>query len=440
MANYQTEQLVSQLSIFQKTPVLISVANNFVEEVETKTTLNLTNTSNLQFTVPASPTLYTDLSSTFLYLRAKLVKADGSAIGAADKVGPINNVLGSLIKSCDHYINDVRVSSSYDCYTYLSFLENFMSSFEQKQMKEQAGYFEDTLATQGAMNSTDTSANGPNKGLVQRASWFSGSREVELIDQIYTPAHSSTKYYLPFLSFDYNFTLNSNLFALMFDLASDYRFQITKATLLVKRIAVSPSVSIAHSQLLNSNRANYQVRRYGFSQFSIPQGSFTFSKVNLFISDVMPKQVIFLFVPTANLLGAPNRNPLFFFPQNLATINLRVGEINIPNSRFTADYAANIYKKLYLQTLEGMGAISNQSCPANFTPAIFKETMGIFMYDLTRDSNPTGEYVNSYYDKHTIQLEGSFASALSEAVTVLAFGIYLSNLQIDSQYVPSTDY
>ena len=98
----KSEEVISQLSLFSKPPLLVSVANTIVEEIPT--TLGSVSLTNLQFTVPASPSLYTDLANTYIYMRVKLVRVDGSDIQATDKGGFCNNILGTIIKSLDMYI------------------------------------------------------------------------------------------------------------------------------------------------------------------------------------------------------------------------------------------------------------------------------------------------------------------------------------------------
>lgn len=433
------ETFVPELSLFEKASTLLAVQDNFIDAIPTKSTLTGPLTV-LQFSVPASPTLYTDLANSFLLLNVKITRGDGSNLQAGDSVGPINNVLGSLIKSCDFYINDTRVSSSYDCYTYISFMENFLASSEEKASNKKLGYAEDSLTRAGAMDSTVTGATATNEGLKTRAAWFTGSREVQFIGRIHTPAHTSTKYYLPFLSFDYSFTLNKPEFCLQYDVANNFKFVITKASMLMRKIKISPSVQLAHSQLLNNQDAIYDVRRYAFSTFTQLQGQTNFSKTNLFISDTMPKQIIVLISRETAVNGASNRNPLYFDHHNLKTINLRVGENNIPANRLDLNIGGgDIFKQLYQMTLDGMG-VGNGNPPANFTPDIFKESMMMLWWDVTRNQDPTSEYHNSYYDKSSIILEGTFDDAPTENLIFLCFSVYLNRIMINSSYMATPDW
>ncbi|MCP4652808.1 MAG: hypothetical protein GY858_05435 [Candidatus Omnitrophica bacterium] len=105
------------------TSALLPLFSSWYEEVKTKSSLSQGQVSQLLFTVESSNELYTDLSRTYLYLRAKITKEDGSEIGENVKVGPVNNLLGSLFKSVDMYLNGVRVSEVSDVYSYVSVSE-----------------------------------------------------------------------------------------------------------------------------------------------------------------------------------------------------------------------------------------------------------------------------------------------------------------------------
>ena len=65
-------------------------------------------------------------------MHMKIVKADGSNLGADSNVSVVNNTLSSLIKSCDMYINGHKVTQDNTAYAYIAFLENFCTDYETK--------------------------------------------------------------------------------------------------------------------------------------------------------------------------------------------------------------------------------------------------------------------------------------------------------------------
>jgi hypothetical protein len=74
----------------------------------------------IQFFVPASQTLYTDLSSAYLYLRMRILKADDTNLTSTDTVVPTHNLFRSLFSSCEVMMNFTVVSTSSSMYSYKS--------------------------------------------------------------------------------------------------------------------------------------------------------------------------------------------------------------------------------------------------------------------------------------------------------------------------------
>ena len=382
MAVKGSEQLVSELAIFQKVPAMVSIAGCYDEEIETKTTLPGDRAPTVvQFTSNKSASYYTDLSKTYLLLRVKIVKGDGTALGDNETVGVVNNFHSSIIKSIDMYMNGVKVNSGdYDYYGYISFLENFCTDWDTKRGTLSAAlYIEDTLTAAAMQNVAVTGAGATNEGLKKRSGFFKGSKEVEMLDKLKLPPHTSSKLFLPFIEFNWNIQLNTPDFALLYSTAGNptpsYKFVVTKATMRLRRVSVAPNVQLSHASLLAKTPAVYPVRRYATTSFTIPAGNTTFIKTNLFNTAQMPQKVWFLFVATNTLVGSPEDNPFFFPPRTMKTLRLKLGDLSIPSSHDDFDSVNNLTKKLFLQTLEGMGATEYPaSCPANFTASVFQVT------------------------------------------------------------------
>ncbi len=134
---------------------------------------------------------------------------------------------------------------------------------------------EDTLTKTGII-ATDASAT-MNKGLKARAELCKASKEIEMIDFLHVSLHTSDKLILPNCQLDYEMTMNPPNFYLMRPPtdATEYKFQLTAASLLVCRVYVSPSLRLAHASLLAKTNAVYPVHRIGPRMFMIPpRGSF----------------------------------------------------------------------------------------------------------------------------------------------------------------------
>jgi hypothetical protein len=80
------------------------------------------------------PSVYLDLAESYLYIRAKVVNADGTAIGAEENISTSNFFIHSLFQYIEVYINGVVVSSKNYC-MYIAYLLAQLSF--SKQYKEE---------------------------------------------------------------------------------------------------------------------------------------------------------------------------------------------------------------------------------------------------------------------------------------------------------------
>ncbi|GIY01472.1 hypothetical protein CDAR_196651 [Caerostris darwini] len=70
----------------------------------------------VEFHISGSGEEYVDLSQTQLYVKAKIVKADGKPLEKDEKIGPVNLFMHSLFSQIDISLNDRLVSNSSNTY------------------------------------------------------------------------------------------------------------------------------------------------------------------------------------------------------------------------------------------------------------------------------------------------------------------------------------
>ena len=64
----------------------------------------------------------TDLSQSYLYVKFKIIKADGHDLEADSNVAPVNNFLHSIFNSVDLYLNNKLISSHSGTYPYRPYI------------------------------------------------------------------------------------------------------------------------------------------------------------------------------------------------------------------------------------------------------------------------------------------------------------------------------
>ena len=78
--------------------------------------------------IPGSGEDYLDLFNSYLHITARILKADGAALGPDSKVMPVNNILHSLFSEVSLSLGDKNITASDQEYAYKAFLKATISS------------------------------------------------------------------------------------------------------------------------------------------------------------------------------------------------------------------------------------------------------------------------------------------------------------------------
>ena len=115
----------SEISLFEARPM--QMVMDKAQWVDIHPLNNVKNSDGpIIFNVSGSPDHYLDLNDTQLYIRCKLVKADGNDFGDADNIAPINNIIHSLFSDVELKIGDKVIEGGVSMYPYRSYLNNLL--------------------------------------------------------------------------------------------------------------------------------------------------------------------------------------------------------------------------------------------------------------------------------------------------------------------------
>ena len=119
------ECMKSELDIFTVPPTQTSIeTGNWVEYNPIAT---LDDRSSIKFCVSGSGHDYLNAANTQLYVKAKITRADGTALPYDAAVGPINLFLHSLFSDVEVSLNETPVTSSNNTYAHRAFIETLLS-------------------------------------------------------------------------------------------------------------------------------------------------------------------------------------------------------------------------------------------------------------------------------------------------------------------------
>jgi len=118
------ECLKSELDLFSVPPTQTSVENGNWIEYHPLTTMG--DDSPIEFEINGNGEDYMDLANTMVYVRAKIVRMDGTAIEDTP-VGPVNLFLYSLFSQVDISLNGTQVTMSTNTYPYRAMIKTLLS-------------------------------------------------------------------------------------------------------------------------------------------------------------------------------------------------------------------------------------------------------------------------------------------------------------------------
>ncbi|OXU21980.1 hypothetical protein TSAR_006751 [Trichomalopsis sarcophagae] len=117
--------------------------------------------------------------------------------------------------------------------------------------------------------------------------------------------------------------------------STEYSVHIFEATLLVRRVKVSPTVLIAHAKTLSSATAKYPITRVEVKTFTMHRGTIGDSSKNVILGQV-PKRVILGFVDYKAFNGdKTKKNPSNFLNFSINFLSLYVDGTQIPSITIT---------------------------------------------------------------------------------------------------------
>ncbi|ELT93030.1 hypothetical protein CAPTEDRAFT_210574 [Capitella teleta] len=140
------ECLKSELDLFSMPPTQTSIIGG--QWVEYQPLSSLSTAGPIEFSISGSGDDYVDFSQSWLYVAAKVTKADDTNLDATASIAPVNNWLHSLFSQIDLSLNDTLVTTSNNTYPYRAYIENLL-----------------TFDTVGKFDGTPSQANdGQNRG------------------------------------------------------------------------------------------------------------------------------------------------------------------------------------------------------------------------------------------------------------------------------------
>ena len=172
-------------------PTQTAVSETFFQELRPLSQIG--NDAPLEFHIASANNLdYLDLSGSQLYVKLRVVKADGAALVTSDKVGPVNLFLHILFSAVEITLQSKVIISNTN-YRYTSMLQtllNYGEDADNSQLLTQLFIKDDNDAPEV----TDPSGN--KAGLLERSTYILQSKVLDLQGGLHHDLCSLTRYIL----------------------------------------------------------------------------------------------------------------------------------------------------------------------------------------------------------------------------------------------------
>jgi len=373
---------------------------------------------------------YINLEETTVTVKCKITSADGGKIAAADQVAFANNTMHSLFQDVEVQINGKRVEGGDNKYPYKSYISSVFRFSKEAQEGQlfSVGYVRDDH------NAMDTVANN---GYIKRKLWTNDSVVKEFKGKLNMSIFNQPRLLVPGADLYIKFERAKDSFVIYNNVAaSNPKVEIMSMTLQVNHVKVNPEIMNQHAQvMLSGTPALYPIQRVEIDSMICRKDSLGDEKDFLFRGKI-PKYVIMVMVANTAMNGDYTKNPFNFKHFNVSYVHLTKDRSNAPFPPFEPKFLTGNALQEYMSLFQSNGVLGkNTDLPISYDE--FKSGYTNFQWNLTDD----GKGSNTTGNPHgNLKIEVKFPEALTEAVNVLLYGVFDSNVMVFLDDVVEMDY
>lgn len=390
---------------------------------------NITDSGPIEFSVSGSGEEYTDLRQAWIYVKAKVTKADGGDLDSAtDKVGPVNLFLQSLFSQVDVSLNEKVISDSTNTNPYRAMISTLLTyGSDAKKSQLSAELFYKDVA--GKMDLADPLATGYNTGLNTRYKFIKDSSTVELIGPLHSDLFYQDRLLLNGVTMRIRLNRSKNAFCLLSAVGgADYKVVISHASLFVRKVKVTSDTFLGHAAALQHSPALYPIRRIECKVLSIPSGNMSFTPDDVFLGQI-PKRIVLGLVENAAFNGTYNKNPFNFQHFNATQVGIYVNGEAQPIKALQLNFEKEQDLMGYMSLFSGTGTLyHNQGC--EITRQDYSKGYTLYAFDLSPDLS-SGPHISAI-KQGNLRIGFQFAEGLPSTVNCIIYAEFDSMIEIDS--------
>ena len=417
----------SELDLFSAPLTQTSIESGLF--VEYRPISSLADGAPIEFEIVSSGDDYIDFANSYLHIKVKIQRADGTVLDAADTVGPVNNFLHSLFSQVDVSLNGTLITNSTNTYAYRAYLENLLTygpAAKESQLTA-ALFYKDDAGKMDKDNPLAAAAADRNEGLTTRAIFTARSKELDLIGRIHSDIFFQQRYMLNEVNTKIKLTRSKDAFSLTATGDQAFKVLITSAAMHIRKVKVSPSVYLAHAKTLENGMAKYPVRRVICKTFTVPAGYLDISQEKLF-SGQLPSRLVLGCVDNRAYNGSLERNPFNFQNYSLREVSVYLDGQNHGIKPLSSNFTTGQYISSFMSLFSGTGK-ENRDEGNGISRTDFGNGYALYAFDLSADLSENESFNLARHG--TVRIDMTFGAALPHTVTVVAYAEFENIIEID---------
>ncbi|MET0103903.1 MAG: hypothetical protein ABW072_02035 [Sedimenticola sp.] len=404
---------MEQLNLFD--PLDTDTSLHSTEWIEYRPINQISDTSALEFNIPAQSSAYVDLKRSVLNIKMRLVKADGTLVDSTQVLAPVNVPLHALFSQIDVAFQQTPFSHWGINYPYKAYMDTLLKTNKalQDHILTSQLFYKDT----DDVDTTDAKS-GRNDGLKTRYAKTLGGKTVELEGPLLLDVFQQPKLLMNGVHLGIKLYQSRNAFRIMSDSTSpDEKVQIVDARFKLCVQRLDNNVLLSHQKLIQNQPATYPYLRSDIKTMSVATGQFSYSADDLFQGSVPCKLIVGL-VASEAYSGDYKKNPFNFQHYNCSSVGFYVDGQSYPSRPLQPNFEANQFVDCYRTLAQFRDDV-------NISLDEYKEGYCLYVLD-----------IDPYYSFNTkrrghCRLELKFAKALPGSVTVIVYATFPEVLSID---------
>ena len=411
------------------------IEDGYFQEISPLSTLD--GASTIEFSIHSDGHSATQFNFTYLLVEMGIVKSDGTAIGADEKVAFVNNTLHSAFSSVSFSINNTLVTSPDDNYHVLAYMENLVTyGTHAMNQLELVGWAKDTA-------DKFDSPGDDNAGFTKRQAWTSGGKKRSFMGTLHIPVTTSSCIYPNGLSYHLKLVKNNNALIIQqpADNATAYKVNITKASLFVRKVKLTDTALLKiESSLRTKGPAIIPVRRADIKVYTIPRNQQSYFIENFAPGDrdQLPEFILIGFIDNEAYNGHKTKNWQTFDNHKLNFLQIQRNGQQYPSSALKPTYGDNgEWLRAYFGLYEALGKLNSDES-LMFTRDEYPDGYCLYAFNFTPDLND-GD-ISQPGKAGDMKLEIRFGANLTKAVNIVVYSLYDSTIQVDHNRSVFLDY